>query len=394
MSVSRTYLDYNASAPLLKCAREAMIDVMNYASSAGINASSVHSEGRNAHKIVDKARTQLAKAIGVKGNQIVFTSGASEAATHALSPIIRAGGIEVEVSKLYVAATEHPCILSGGRFNKKDIVVLPVLDTGLLDLAALEETLAAHDNSIGAPMVAVMLANNETGVIQPISKISDIVLKHDGFLTVDAVQALGKLEIDIASLGAHFVILSSHKIGGPHGAGALVFGDASISPQPMIGGGGQENFQRAGTENVAAIAGFGAAVEFMTNTNLGQIDIATIRDSIEQGIITICNQAGNKSGDPVFFAGTQNRLSNTTCFAIPGVKADMALISLDLAGFAVSSGSACSSGKVKKSHVLENMGVSDELANCALRISAGYETVLEDAERFLSEMKNIVNRIG
>ena len=394
MAISRTYLDYNASAPLLNCAREAMIDVLNQTSHAGVNASSVHFEGRNAHKLIDKARTQLGQSIGVNGNQIVFTSGASEAASHALSPIIRAGGRKVEVSKLYVAATEHPCILSGGRFDKQDIVILPVLESGMLDLNALEKTLAAHDSSSGAPMVAVMLANNETGIIQPIAQISDIVLRYDGFLTVDAVQALGKTKFDVASLGAHFVILSSHKIGGPHGAGALIFGDASISPQPMIGGGGQENFQRAGTENVAAIAGFGAAIDYIMQNNIGQIDIATIRDSIEYGISTICKDAGNKAGVPVFFANNENRLPNTTCFAIPGIKADMALISLDLAGFAVSSGSACSSGKVKKSHVLASMGVSDELANCALRISAGYETSLEDAKRFLGEMKNIVNRVG
>lgn len=394
MVIARTYLDYNASAPLLNCAREAMIDVLNQADNAGVNASSVHLEGRNARKIVENARAQLGEAIGVGGNQIVFTSGASEAAAQALSPIIRAGGRQVEISKLYVAASEHPCVLAGGRFDKKNIEKLQVLESGLLDLAMLEEKLVEHDKTTGAPMVSVMLANNETGIIQPIDQISEIVLRHDGFLTVDAVQALGKIPLDVASLGAHFVILSSHKIGGPHGVGALIFGDASISPQPMISGGGQENFQRAGTENVAAIAGFGAAVEYFSKNENSQNQIVALRDSIEQGIITICKEAGNKAGEPVFFAANENRLPNTACFAIPGVSAVMALISLDLAGVAVSSGSACSSGKVKKSHVLASMGVSDELANCALRISAGYETSLEDAERFLGEMKNIVNRVG
>lgn len=394
MAVVRTYLDYNASAPLLNSARKAMIDVLNQASSVGLNASSVHAEGRNARKIIENARAKLGKAIGVSGNQIVFTSGASEAATQALSPIIRAGGRAINISKLYVAASEHPCVLSGGRFDKKNIEVLPILKSGLLDLSMLEKKLEAHNNSTGAPMVAVMLANNETGVVQPIAEISEIVLKYDGFLTVDAVQALGKIQLDVPTLGAHFVILSSHKVGGPQGAGALIFGDASIFPQPMISGGGQENFQRAGTENVAAIAGFGAAVEEIMAKAAGKIDIATIRDSIEQGIVAICKDAGNKAGEPVFFAADESRLPNTTCFAISGIKADMALISLDLAGVAVSSGSACSSGKVKKSHVLESMGISDELANCALRISAGYETTQEDAERFLGEMKNIVNRVG
>lgn len=394
MAFVRTYFDYNASAPLLNSAREAMFDVLNQTKITGINASSVHYEGRNARKIVEKARMQLGKAIGAGSNQIIFTSGASEAATHALSPTIRAGGKVVEVSKLYIAASEHPCVLAGGRFDKKNIELLPILESGLLDIAALENKLEAHDKTTGAPMVAVMYANNETGVIQPVSKISEIVLKHDGFLTVDAVQALGKIPLDIAALGAHFVILSSHKIGGPHGAGALIFGDASISPQPLISGGGQENFQRAGTENVAAIAGFGAAAEQILHGEVEEKTVAAIRDSIEQGIITICKEAGNKAGVPIFFAAEEKRLPNTACFAIPGVKADMALISLDLAGFAVSSGSACSSGKVKKSHVLASMGVSDELANCALRISAGNETSLDDAKRFLGEMKNIVNRVA
>ncbi|MFK7903384.1 MAG: cysteine desulfurase family protein, partial [Nitratireductor sp.] len=303
-------------------------------------------------------------------------------------------------SKLYVSATEHPCVLAGGRFEKQNIATLPVLESGLLDLNALEETLKNHDKTSGAAMVSVMLANNETGILQPMEQISKLVLEHDAFLCVDAVQAFGKIPLDIANLGAHFIILSSHKIGGPQGAGALIFGNASISANVLIAGGGQENFQRAGTENIAAIAGFGAACEQIVQKIAKKDVVGTIRDSIEEGIRTICHAGGNKIGKPVFFSSqehgidSQNRLPNTTCFAIPGIKAETALISLDLAGFAVSSGSACSSGKVKKSHVLHAMGVSDEVANCALRISTGYETSPKDAENFLGEMKNIVNRMG
>ncbi len=387
---NRSYLDYNASAPLLRSARDAMISALEIHG----NSSSVHFEGRAARKTLEKARTDLGNAVGAKGNQIVFTSGASEAAMQALSPIVRAAGREIYISRLYVSAIEHPCVLAGGRFEKSRVSVLPVTEAGTVDINALEAALAGHDQAEGAPMVAVMLANNETGIVQPIAEIAAIVHAHNGFLVVDAVQALGRIEFDISSLSAHFVILSSHKIGGPKGAGALVFGDASISPQPMILGGGQENFQRAGTENIAAIAGFGAAAAEISEKNPHNVTIATLRDSIESRLSTICAEAGNKAGEPVFFGAKGNRLPNTSCFAVPGVKAETALISLDLAGIAVSSGSACSSGKVKKSHVLSAMGVEDDLAACALRVSTGFATTREDAEKFLGAFKNIVSRVA
>ncbi|MCB1387117.1 MAG: cysteine desulfurase [Nitratireductor sp.] len=397
MPRERLYLDYNATAPLLDAARAAM----NHALETGGNASSVHSEGRAARALVEQARRQLGGAIAAAASQIVFTSGASEAAAHALSPLIRAGGTDIPVSRLYVSAIEHPCVLAGGRFAADRVEILPVTQAGVIDLAALEAALKAHDRSQGSPMVAVMLANNETGAVQPVRQVADLVHAHDGFLVVDAVQAFGRMPLSIADLQAHFVILSSHKIGGPQGAGALVFGDASISPAPMIRGGGQENFQRAGTENVAAIAGFGAAAASADIMRAKSGEIAAWRDSLESGISTICAEAGNKAGDPVFFArGTGHdgalpeRLANTSCFAVPGIKAETALIALDLAGIAVSSGSACSSGKVKKSHVLKAMGVNDELAACALRVSAGPQTTKEDAERFLGAFRDITNRIA
>ena len=184
MAQNRIYLDYNASAPLLPSAREAMIAALD----ATGNPSSVHFEGRASLKIIEKARSQLGKAVGAKGNQIVFTSGASEAANQALSPIIRAAGREVHVSKLYVSAIEHPCVLAGGRFAKEQISFLKVTEAGLIDLAELENTLLAHDQTSGAPMVAVMLANNETGIIQPISTIADLVHAHNGFLVVSRLE--------------------------------------------------------------------------------------------------------------------------------------------------------------------------------------------------------------
>ena len=390
MARDRIYLDYNASAPLLPCARAAVIAALD----AVGNPSSVHFEGRASRKILEAARNQLGATLNAKGNQIVFTSGASEAANHALSPVVRAGGREIRVSRLYVSAIEHPCVLAGGRFAREQLSFLSVTEAGLVDLAALEDTLKNHDHAGGAPMVAVMLANNETGALQPIAAIADLVHAHNGFLVVDAVQAFGKVDLDITALSAHFVIVSSHKIGGPKGAGALVFGDASISPQPMILGGGQENFQRGGTENIAAIAGFGAAAAEISAQSANMGEMRRLRDSIEADLGTICAEAGNKVGEPVFFSRGAERLPNTSCFAVPGVKAETALISLDLAGIAVSSGSACSSGKVKKSHVLSAMGVDDDLAACALRVSTGISTTREDTEKFLGAFKNIVSRVA
>ena len=388
----RAYLDHNASAPMGVEARAAMAAALETAG----NASSVHAEGRAVRAIVEKARRQVAEAVGVAAGQVIFTSGASEAAAHALSPVLRAGGTEIPVSRLYAGATEHACVLAGGRFAPKAVETLPVDATGMLDVAALRDALAGHDNASGSPMVAVQLANNETGVIQPMEKIAELVHAHDGFLVVDAVQALGRIPLSVPQLGAHFVLFSSHKIGGPQGAGALILGNGTISPVPLIRGGGQESFNRAGTENVAAIAGFGAAAAVAAQSAGEMGAIAMLRDSIETGITTICGEAGNKAGAPVFFGrdAAGGRLANTSCFAVPGIKAETALISLDLAGIAVSSGSACSSGKVKKSHVLEAMGVDDELAACALRVSAGSQTTGSDAEAFLGAFRNIVTRIA
>jgi cysteine desulfurase len=386
----RIYLDHNASAPLLPQAREALLAAMDLAG----NASSVHGEGRANRKLLENSRAQLGKATGVAPNRVIFTSGASEAASHVLSPLLRGGGRDVKASHLYVSAHEHPCILTGGRFLSEQTTVLPILESGTLDITALEQCLAAHDHEEGAPLVAVMLANNETGVLQPMADIADLVHASAGFLVVDAVQALGRIPLDIDALGADFVILSSHKIGGPKGAGALILADASLAPVPLIRGGGQENFQRAGTENIPAIAGFAAAAGQIA-ANVAKLgEIAALRDSIEAGVVTICDAAGNKAGKPVFFGAETERLANTSCFAVPGVKAETALISLDLAGIAVSSGSACSSGKVKKSHVLAAMGVDDELAACALRVSTGPSTTSKEAEAFLGAFKNIVNRVA
>ncbi|MBO6816564.1 MAG: cysteine desulfurase [Rhizobiaceae bacterium] len=388
--ISRTYLDWNATAPLMACARDAMLDVMD----SGGNASSVHFEGRNARKSVEVARKSLAGLLDCDPSGIVFTSGATEAANHVLSPLLRAGGQAITVSRLYMGATEHPCVMSGGRFRAEDCEILPVTQDGRLDLSALENTLENHDHAIGAPMVAVQLANNETGVVQPVAEIADIVHGNDGFLVVDAVQALGKLSFNLAETGADFLFVSSHKIGGPQGAGALVLRTPSLSPQPLLEGGGQENYHRAGTENVASIAGFGAACEWHAKNMTKKVMISGFRDSIEEQIVTISQETGNRNGPPVFFGKTTKRLGNTSCFAVPGIRAETALMALDLDGVSLSSGSACSSGKVKTSHVLAAMGAGNDELEGALRLSLGWESDGEDAERFLKAWNKLASRLA
>ena len=385
----RIYLDFNATAPLLPRARAAMIEAL---AEVG-NASSVHAEGRNARKLVEQARTSLAGILDCDARQISFTSGATEAAHHVLTPHLRASGHDIRVSRLYVSATEHPCILAGGRFDPDQITILPVDRNGVLDMDALEKALSIHDRSAGAAMVAVQLANNETGVIQPVQEISAIVHRHNGFLVVDAVQGLGKLPLSLADLGADFAFFSSHKIGGPQGVGVLVSANAGVMPVPLLRGGGQENYQRSGTENVAAIAGFAAALENLPSA-ADLAKIAGIRDSIEAQMRTISLEAGNNIGEPVIFGASAPRLGNTSCFALDGIRAETALIAFDLAGIALSSGSACSSGKVKKSHVLDAMGVEDTLARSALRVSIGRDTDEIQTGRFLSVWKDMVERLA
>ena len=388
--VSRTYLDYNATAPLLGCAREAMLGVMETHG----NASSVHHEGRNARRIVEASREQVASLINANPANVVFTSGATEAVNQCLSPVMRAGGAEVPVAAVYAGRTEHPCVLSGGRFATEHVHGLEVDNQGLIDLEALDTALQQHDASKGLALVAVQLANNETGVIQPVRQVAEIVHEHNGLLLVDAVQGLGKLWFTLDELMADFVVLSGHKIGAPQGVGALVLANGNMAPVPLIRGGGQENHHRGGTENVAAIAGFGAACEWHRENMRKKINNSEIRDSIEAGLRTISHSAGNSVSQPVFFGAGTQRLSNTSCFSVPGVKAETALVALDLEGISISSGSACSSGKVKQSHVLEAMGAKDREMEGALRVSLGWEPEKEDAERFLEAWKTVIGRMA
>jgi cysteine desulfurase len=369
----RAYFDWNATAPLREEARAAMAAALELTG----NASSVHAEGRAARQVIEKAREQVARLVGAAAKNVTFTSGATEANMLALTPAIAMGGAKALRDKLFISAIEHPSVRSGGRFAADAVEELPVTGDGVVDLHALKSALARAEH----PLVSVMLANNETGVVQPIREIAEIVHAANGVLHVDAVQGPGRVDCDIGDLGADLMSLSAHKLGGPQGAGALIRRDDIHIAEPLIKGGGQERGLRAGTENVAAIGGFGAAAAAAAR----QADadrIAALRDRIEAAIKAAVPEA-------VIFGETVQRLPNTTLFAVPGMKAETAIIVFDLNGIAVSSGSACSSGKVQASHVLAAMGVEPILAQGAVRLSLGWSTSERDVEILLAALTKV-----
>ncbi|TPN88327.1 cysteine desulfurase [Mesorhizobium sp. CU2] len=378
MAATRAYLDYNASAPLLAEARTAMVGALEAA-----NASSVHSEGRAARRLVEDARRDVARLVNARPEHVVFASGATEAASTLLTPDWEMGRGTVRMSHLYVSAADHPCILGGGRFPPAQVTKIGVDCNGIADLDALAAALASHDKAAGLPLVAMHAANNETGVIQPIERIAAIVKAAGGVLVVDAVQAAGRIPLDMSVPYADYLILSSHKIGGPKGVGAIVAASDLMMPKPLINGGGQEKGHRAGTENIAGIAGFGAAARAALAGLDGIAAVARRRDEIEAIVSELVP-------DAEIFGNGASRLANTTFFAIPGVKAETAQIAFDLAGVALSAGSACSSGKVGPSHVLKAMGFGDSLG--ALRVSIGRATGAEDIAVFRSALAGIAGR--
>lgn len=372
MDAERSYLDWNATAPVRTEAAEAMARALLIIG----NPSSIHAEGRAARALVEEARSDVAALVGASPRRVVFTSGGSEANAYALSPSLGLGDGRIAGVLLH-GATEHACVIEGHRFPKEAARTVPVDADGLVRLDALAEGLAGRRD--GRALVSIQLANNETGVIQPIAEIALMCRQADALLHVDAVQAAGKIAIDMSTLGADVLTLSAHKLGGPKGVGAVVFGSDRVEVRDrLIGGGGQERGARAGTENVPGIAGFGAAaraarVEIDASTD----HCSRMRDAVEAGVLTL-------APDTAVFGARAPRLPNTTCFATPGVSAENALILLDLAGVSASSGSACSSGKVRASHVLAAMGVDPSLARGALRLSVGRTTSMADVDRFLA----------
>lgn len=379
MAALRAYLDYNASAPLLPEARAAMLVALEVTA----NPSSVHSDGRAARKIVEEARRDVAALVGAKAEHVVFTSGATEAAATLLSPDWRMGRGAIRMSRLYVCEADHPCLLTGGSFAPERVTRIGVDAQGVMDLAALKAALDGHDKSEGLPLVAVHAANNETGVVQPFGRIAALVKAAGGVLVLDAVQAAGRIPLDITAGCADFLILSSHKIGGPKGVGAIVGASDLMMPKPLIAGGGQEKGHRAGTENLPGIAGFGAAARHAIE-NLGRIGaVRAMRDGIEDMVLAA-------APDAQIFGRTTERLANTVFFAIPGVKAETAQIAFDLAGVALSAGSACSSGRVGPSHVLKAMGYAD--TEGALRVSIGQATTDAEIVQFAAALRDLLAR--
>jgi cysteine desulfurase len=360
----RIYADWNATAPLRPQARAAMLAALD----AVGNPSSVHAEGRAARGLIEAAREHVAALVGAQPRNVVFTSGGTEANMLALTP-------GTGSDRLLVSAIEHPSVLAGGRFPAAMVEQLPVTAAGEIDLAALERRLGASD---GRVLVSLMLANNETGVVQSISKAAHLIHEAGGLLHVDAVQGAGRISCDINDLGANLLTLSGHKIGAPKGAGALIWRDGTLPlADPLIRGGGQERGGRAGTENVPGIAGFGAAAAAARAGLAGDsARMAALRDRLEAGL-------GAASPEVVIFGRQAPRLPNTTLFAVPGMKAETAVIAFDLEGVAVSSGAACSSGKVQPSHVLAAMGVPSQLARAAVRVSLGPATTESDIDRLI-----------
>ena len=349
------YLDHNATTPM----RPETIAAVAAAQAMCGNASSVHAWGRRARARIEDAREQVAALVNAKPEWVVFTSGGSEANNLALQ------GID---GKIYASAVEHPSVLEA----RDDIIEIPVDADGWVQLDALPED---------AALVSVMLANNETGVSQPVARVSEIAKSRSSLIHCDAVQAAGRIAFEMGSLGADMLTLSAHKIGGPQGVGALIVRDG-VRLDAHIRGGGQERGLRAGTENVAAIAGFGAAAA-VARTELAQAQsLHRLRDRLESEIRAIA------PGAVVFGAG-KPRLPNTSCIAMPGVSAETQLMAFDLAGVMVSAGSACSSGKVAKSHILAAMGVADDVAETAIRVSLGWTTTEADIARFVAVWRDL-----
>jgi len=348
------YLDHNATSPIRPAAQEAVTAAL----ALGANPSSVHAAGRRARAALEAARESVAREISARAEDVVFTSGGTEADNLAVRSAIEAG-----CGRLLISATEHDAVIEAASASGAAVELWPVRPDGTADLDWLADRLAGWDRAAyGPPFAALMAANNETGVVQPVAEAGAMLREAEGLFLVDAVQAPGRIAFDAAGSLAHYIALSAHKLGGPQGSGALVLAcDAPASA--MMRGGGQEKGRRGGTPNLAGAAGFAAALRnSQAERRVEAPRLGALRDRLERRL--------TESGAQVW-GGVAARLPNTTCLTAPGWPSEIQVIALDLAGFAVSAGAACSSGKVRKSRVLEAMGVRAEDAACALRISTG-----------------------
>jgi len=374
------YLDHNATSPL----RPEAAAAVTRAGETGGNPSSVHAAGRAARAMVEEAREAVAKLAGSRAQDVIFTSGGTEANALALYGAVY-GSLEAEarITRIFVSATEHPAVLANAaaiaeRVAGVRMAEIPVTADCIVDVEALRVMLREGK---GRTLVCVMAANNETGVVQPLDQIAKHVRDAGALLLVDAVQAAGKIPL---AFDADYLVMSGHKIGALEGVGALVVKEgAPLSP--LIAGGGQERGKRGGTQNLAGIASFGAAAS--AAATLGDMPRQTaFRDHFDSEVMRRWPQT-------VVFGAKAPRLGNTSNFAIPGVAAETALMALDLDGICVSSGAACSSGKVRASHVLTAMGVPEDLAGSALRVSFGWNSRDTDADAMLASLDKLVSRV-
>lgn len=375
--MNSSYLDYNATAPLRPEARAALLAALE----APANPSSVHRYGRSARGIADTARGQVAELVGAEARRVVFTSGGTEANNLALRLAIEGAA---GVKSLVVTGIEHDSVLRPARHSGLPVYEVVAGADGVVRLAAIEATLAAARSAHPGPaLVAVMLANNETGALQPVAEAARLAHANQSLLLCDAVQAAGKIPVDLGQLDADFLTLSAHKLGGPTGVGALVLRD-DWTPAPILRGGGQEKGMRAGTENLPGIAGFGAAAAAAQSGLYGMKGVAALRDRLQAGLLAACPEA------PVY--GGAVRLPNTLCIGMPGVPAETQVMALDLAGVAVSAGSACSSGKVTPSHVLTAMGLPEQAAREAIRFSLGWASSPADIDHAIEAWSKLWRR--
>lgn len=365
-AMSRIYLDYNATCPIFP---ESITAAANAMAQTG-NASSIHADGRTARKIVEDARGEVAKIANVRGAQVIFNSGATEGNNTILSGY--------RDKTVFVSAVEHPSVLEPAPHAQ----LIPVTKDGIVDLAKLEMMLDAS-----APaLVCVQLVNSETGVIQPVADIARLAKSKGAMIHCDAVQAAGRIAIDFKSLGVDYLTLSAHKFGGPQGIGALIFREGLQIPK-FLRGGGQEKRQRAGTENVAAIAGFAAAaIRALENLDSYQTRCKALQSRLESALKSVAR-------DLIVVSESAPRVANTTNVILPGASAETQLMAMDLEGASVSSGSACSSGTFKPSHVLAAMGHSPEEARSALRFSIGWATTDADIDEAVAAYVRMVKRI-
>ena len=376
------YLDHNATSPLRDKARAAMTEAMAHCG----NASSVHAAGRAARARIEHAREAVAKLAGCRSSEVVFTSGGTEANALALRGAVQgAADAGKRITRFLISAVEHDSVRATAAALAETVPGLkaqeiPVTNDGTIDISALRHMLI---HGKGRVLVSVMAANNETGVVQDIAAIGAVVKQEGGpeaLLHVDAVSMIGQADFSVRSAPADYMTVSAHKLGGPQGAGALIVREGAPLSGQLVGG-GQELGRRAGSENVAAIAGFGAAAEHIDHAR----DLKSLRESFEMQLKAL-------APDAIIFGAAAERLPNTTNFAIPGLLSEAALIALDLDGIAVSSGAACSSGKVKVSHVLAAMGVAENLARCGVRVSFGWTNNERDADAVIASLGRLLAR--